>query len=69
MLPLSIVTPVFNSAAYLPAALDSIARITVEHEHLVIDGGSPTARSTCCRRGATPRCGGSRSPIGVRPTP
>ena len=37
---LSIVTPVFNSAAYLTAALDSIARIQTPHEHIVIDGGS-----------------------------
>ncbi|MDX6676603.1 MAG: hypothetical protein QOE31_655 [Solirubrobacteraceae bacterium] len=40
MLALSIVTPVFNSAAYLPAALDSIAAIQAAHEHIVIDGGS-----------------------------
>jgi GT2 family glycosyltransferase len=40
MLPLSIVTPVFNSAAYLPAALDSLARIAAEPDHLGIDGGS-----------------------------
>jgi glycosyltransferase involved in cell wall biosynthesis len=37
---LSVVTPVRNSAAYLPHALDSVARLTVSHEHIVIDGGS-----------------------------
>ncbi len=37
---LSIVTPVFNSGPYLPAALDSIAAIRAAHEHIVIDGGS-----------------------------
>ena len=37
---LSVVTPVWNSAAYLPHALDSVARLTVPHEHIVVDGGS-----------------------------
>jgi glycosyltransferase involved in cell wall biosynthesis len=37
---LSVVTPVWNSAAYLPYALDSVARLTVPHEHIVVDGGS-----------------------------
>ena len=37
---LSVVTPVRNSAAYLSDALDSVARLTVSHEHIVIDGGS-----------------------------
>ena len=37
---LSVVTPVRNSAAYLPHALDSVANLTVPHEHIVIDGGS-----------------------------
>jgi glycosyltransferase involved in cell wall biosynthesis len=37
---LSIVTPVYNSARFLPHALDSIARIETQHEHIVIDGGS-----------------------------
>ena len=39
-LALSVVTPVYNSARYLSATLDSVARLTVPHEHLVIDGGS-----------------------------
>jgi glycosyltransferase involved in cell wall biosynthesis len=37
---LSVVTPVRNSAAYLPHALDSVASLTVTHEHIVVDGGS-----------------------------
>ena len=37
---LSVVTPVRNSAVYLPHALDSVARLSVPHEHIVIDGGS-----------------------------
>ena len=37
---LSIVTPGYNQARYLPAALASIAAITTPHEHVVADGGS-----------------------------
>ena len=37
---LSVVTPVFNASRYLEASLDSVARLTVPHEHLVVDGGS-----------------------------
>jgi glycosyltransferase involved in cell wall biosynthesis len=37
---LSVVTPVFNSARYLAATLDSVAGLTASHEHIVIDGGS-----------------------------
>jgi glycosyltransferase involved in cell wall biosynthesis len=36
----SIVTPVYNSASFLEATLDSVARLTVSHEHIVVDGGS-----------------------------
>ncbi len=39
-LALSVVTPVYNSARYLADTLDSVARLTVPHEHIVIDGGS-----------------------------
>jgi glycosyltransferase involved in cell wall biosynthesis len=39
-LALSVVTPVYNSSRYLAATLDSVARLTVPHEHIVIDGGS-----------------------------
>jgi glycosyltransferase involved in cell wall biosynthesis len=37
---LSVVTPVYNSVRYLAATLDSVARLTASHEHIVIDGGS-----------------------------
>jgi glycosyltransferase involved in cell wall biosynthesis len=37
---LSVVTPVYNSARYLASTLDSVARLTASHEHIVIDGGS-----------------------------
>jgi glycosyltransferase involved in cell wall biosynthesis len=37
---LSVVTPVYNGARYLEHALDSVAALTVEHEHIVMDGGS-----------------------------
>jgi glycosyltransferase involved in cell wall biosynthesis len=36
----SVVTPVYNVSRYLEATLDSVARLTVSHEHIVIDGGS-----------------------------
>jgi glycosyltransferase involved in cell wall biosynthesis len=37
---LSVVTPAFNAARWLPAALDSVAALPVTHEHIVVDGGS-----------------------------
>jgi glycosyltransferase involved in cell wall biosynthesis len=37
---ISVVTPVYNSARFLEATLDSVARLTVSHEHIVVDGGS-----------------------------
>jgi glycosyltransferase involved in cell wall biosynthesis len=37
---LSVVTPVYNAARWLPACLDSVARLGVDHEHVVVDGGS-----------------------------
>ena len=40
MTKLSIVTPVYNQARYLPACLASVAAIATDHEHVVIDGGS-----------------------------
>jgi glycosyltransferase involved in cell wall biosynthesis len=36
----SVVTPIFNAVRFLPATLDSVARLSVEHEHIVVDGGS-----------------------------
>jgi glycosyltransferase involved in cell wall biosynthesis len=40
MITLSVVTPVRNSARFLPHALESVQRLSVTHEHIVIDGGS-----------------------------
>lgn len=40
MSDLTVVTPVFNSARYLLATLDSVAGLSVSHEHIVLDGGS-----------------------------
>jgi glycosyltransferase involved in cell wall biosynthesis len=40
MLDLSVVTPVYNSARYLAATLDSVAGLRASHEHIVVDGGS-----------------------------
>jgi glycosyltransferase involved in cell wall biosynthesis len=37
---LSIVTPIFNAERYLEPCLDSVARLGVDHEHIVVDGGS-----------------------------
>jgi glycosyltransferase involved in cell wall biosynthesis len=37
---LSVVTPVYNSARYLAATLDSVAGLGASHEHIVVDGGS-----------------------------
>jgi len=38
--PLSIVTPAYNMARFLPDTLDSVAALQTPHEHLVIDGAS-----------------------------
>jgi glycosyltransferase involved in cell wall biosynthesis len=37
---LSVVTPVRNQARYLGETLESVAALTVPHEHVVVDGGS-----------------------------
>jgi glycosyltransferase involved in cell wall biosynthesis len=37
---LSVITPALNQASYIGETLDSVARLPVDHEHLVIDGGS-----------------------------
>jgi glycosyltransferase involved in cell wall biosynthesis len=37
---LSVITPSLNQARYIEETLDSVAALPVEHEHIVIDGGS-----------------------------
>jgi glycosyltransferase involved in cell wall biosynthesis len=37
---LSVVTPVYNPGAYLERCLDSVAALPIDHEHIVVDGGS-----------------------------
>jgi glycosyltransferase involved in cell wall biosynthesis len=37
---LSVVTPIFNPGRYLERCLDSVAALDVDHEHVVVDGGS-----------------------------
>jgi len=37
---LTVVTPAYNSVRFLAATLDSVARLSVSHEHIVVDGGS-----------------------------
>jgi glycosyltransferase involved in cell wall biosynthesis len=37
---LSVITPIFNSADYLDQLLDSVAALTGDVEHIVMDGGS-----------------------------
>ena len=40
MLTLTVVTPIFQAATWLEEMLDSVASLSVPHEHVVIDGGS-----------------------------
>ena len=37
---LSVITPIYNAAEYLDQCLDSVAALPLDHEHVVIDGGS-----------------------------
>ncbi len=37
---LSVITPSFNSGRFLRETLDSVAALGVDHEHIVVDGGS-----------------------------
>lgn len=50
---LSVVSPVFNSGAYLAEALDSVAAMTTPHEHIVFDGGSTDETVEILRRSET----------------
>jgi glycosyltransferase involved in cell wall biosynthesis len=37
---LSVITPAYNMARYLPHTLDSVAALRTPHEHIVVDGNS-----------------------------
>jgi glycosyltransferase involved in cell wall biosynthesis len=37
---LSVITPVFNGERFLAETLDSVAALSTDHEHIVVDGGS-----------------------------
>jgi len=40
VLTLTVVTPIFEAAAWLDEMLDSVASLRVPHQHVVVDGGS-----------------------------
>lgn len=40
---ISIITPVLNGAKYIQTNIESIAKLEVEHEHIIVDGGSTDA--------------------------
>jgi glycosyltransferase involved in cell wall biosynthesis len=40
VLTLTVVTPIFNAAAWLEETLESVAAVRSSHQHVVIDGGS-----------------------------
>jgi glycosyltransferase involved in cell wall biosynthesis len=52
---LSVVTPIYNAAAYLEACLDSVAALAVDHEHVVVDGGSTDGSVEVLRAREDPR--------------
>jgi glycosyltransferase involved in cell wall biosynthesis len=37
---LSVITPVFNAGRFLTSTLESVFRLSTQHEHIVVDGGS-----------------------------
>jgi glycosyltransferase involved in cell wall biosynthesis len=52
---LSIVTPVFNGGSYLERCLESVAALGVDHEHVVVDGGSTDGSVERLRASDDPR--------------
>jgi glycosyltransferase involved in cell wall biosynthesis len=51
---LSVITPALNQARYIGETLDSVSQLPVEHEHLVIDGGSTDGTVDLLRARADP---------------
>jgi glycosyltransferase involved in cell wall biosynthesis len=65
----SVVTPIFNAVRFLPATLDSVARLSVEHEHIVVDGGSADGTVELLESRSTLASSGFPRLTAARPTP
>ena len=52
---LSVITPIFNSADYLPQLLDSVAALRHDVEHIVMDGGSRDGTVQLLKKRTDPR--------------
>ena len=51
---LSVITPALDQARYITETLDSVAALAVEHEHIVVDGGSTDGTVELLRARADP---------------
>ena len=52
---LSVITPALDQVRYIGETLDSVARLPVDHEHIVIDGGSTDGTLELLRERRNPR--------------
>jgi glycosyltransferase involved in cell wall biosynthesis len=52
---LSVITPALNQLRYIGETLDSVTRLPVDHEHIVIDGGSTDGTVDLLRARDDPR--------------
>jgi glycosyltransferase involved in cell wall biosynthesis len=52
---LSVITPALDQVRYIGETLDSVARLPVDHEHIVIDGGSTDGTVELLRERDDPR--------------
>jgi glycosyltransferase involved in cell wall biosynthesis len=52
---LSVITPAFNAARFLPENLASVAALAAEHEHIVVDGASTDGSADLLSRVEDPR--------------
>ena len=64
MLTLTVVTPIFQAAAWLEEMLDSVASLRIPHQHVVIDGGSTDGTLEILQARADPE---PRVDLGARP--